>query len=73
LAVVSHGYQLVFTAPPPPFKEVRVPMPREPAKTLALLEEVKALLAKDAITRLHGRVTKGPFSTFFLATKKSGE
>jgi hypothetical protein len=47
------------------------PVPREPAKGLALLEEVKALLAKDAITRIHGKASDGFFSTFFLTAKKS--
>jgi hypothetical protein len=72
--VVLHGYQLEFTAPPPPFQGIRVTqVPREPAKCLALLNEVKALLAKDAITRLWSRASDGFFSTFFLTPKKSGE
>ena len=48
-------------------------VPREPAKALALLEEVQALVTKNAVTRGQGEVLVTCYSTFFLTAKMSEE
>lgn len=73
LGVVSEGYRLEFTSPPPPFHRIRsTPIPVEAAKALALLDEVVSLVKKEAVSRIMDEAS-GLYSTFFLTTKKSGE
>ena len=73
LKTIAEGYRLEFTARPPLFKGIRTtPIPSEPAKALALLAEVQALVGKGAVVRILD-LTQGFYSTFFLTTKKSGD
>ena len=71
--VVSQGYRLEFTSPPPRGGGGRVtPVPSDPVKRQALEDELLALLRKGAATETTGQ--EGPLflSSFFLATKKNG-
>lgn len=78
LSVISQGFRITFTSPPPRRCRVRVtPLPRETDKRDALLKELKDLLTKKAVVRVQGSVQylsekEGYFSTFFLTPKKSG-
>ena len=71
--VVSRGYHLEFTSPPPTGGGGRVtPTPTDPELRRVLEEEIRALLRKGAISRTTGE--EGPLfrSSFFLAPKKNG-
>ena len=73
LSVVRFGYRLEFTATPPRSSAVRVTeIPQETVKREALLEELRELLAKNAIVQVQGPSLPGFFSTFFLTPKRSG-
>ena len=55
LSVVRGGYRLEFTASPPPFWGIKATtVPREPAKRAALLQEVEALIRKNAVVAISG-------------------
>ena len=70
--LVSTGYRLEFTSPPPSSGGGRVtPIPQDPAQREALEKELQDLLCKEAVTRTTG--LEGPLflSSFFLAPKKN--
>ena len=70
--VVSTGYRLEFTSPPPALGGGRTTVvPQDPAQKKALEEELQAFLLKKAVTRTTG--LEGPLflSSFFLAPKKN--
>jgi len=72
--VVSQGYLLEFTSPPPRDTPVRpTPLPVDYIKRSVLLEEVDKLLAKNAIKKIFPPYSEGFWSTFFLAPKKTGD
>ena len=72
--VVSQGYLLEFTAPPPRDCPVRqTVLPIDKVKKSVLLEEVQKLLEKNAIYRIHPPYPPGFWSTFFLAPKRTGD
>ena len=71
--VISKGYRLEFTAPPPMQGGGRMtPIPADPGQREALELEILGLLRKGAIVRSDG--TEGPLfrSSFFLVPKKGG-
>ncbi len=71
---MSRGYSIEFTAPPPSFQGIRrTPVPRDPPRRKALLQEIDTLLTKRAIVQLPNLAPSGFYSTFFLTPKKSGE
>ena len=62
LSVVRFGYRLEFTATPPRSSAVRVTeIPQETVKREALLEELRELLAKNAIVQVQGPSLPGFF------------
>ena len=66
LSVVRFGYRLEFTATPPrPSAVLVTEIPQETGKREALLEELRELLAKNAIVRVQGSSLAGFFSTAF--------
>ena len=72
LSVVRGGYRLEFTASPPPFWGIKATtVPREPAKRAALLQEVEALIRKNAVVAISGPRRVGHYSSFFLTPKKA--
>ena len=74
LGTISKGYQLEFTETPPfstPFRTT--PVPSDPFLANLLREEVRSLLAKNAIVPLMGLHPNMVTSTFFLAPKKNGK
>ena len=74
LGTISKGYQLEFTETPPfstPFRTT--PVPSDPFLANLLREEVRSLLAKNAIVPLMGLHPEMVTSTFFLAPKKNGK
>ena len=73
VSIVSNGYELEFTAPPPSEGGGRVtPTPTDPDLRRILEDEMLALLSKGAVSRTSGE--EGPLfrSSFFLAPKKNG-
>ena len=73
VSVVTKGYHLEFTSPPPTGGGGRTtPTPTDPALRRILEEEMLALHRKGAISRTTG--VEGPLfrSSFFLAPKKNG-
>ena len=71
--VISEGYRLEFTTPPPRQEGVRVtPTPSDPAQRRILEAEILGLLQKGAVVKVDG--SEGPLfrSTFFLVPKKGG-
>ncbi len=74
LSIVKHGYRLEFASSPPPFEGIRTTaVPKHPVKKKALLDEVQALLEKNAVVQVSGEVRVGHYASFFLTPKKSGE
>ena len=76
LRTVSEGYKIEFTKAPPARAVIRkTPLPKEKLKSTLLLDEVSALLIKNAITPLSPQYEEeeGFWSTLFLAPKKNGE
>ena len=72
VGVISTGYRLEFTSPPPSSEGGRVtPIPQDPAQREALEKELRDLLCKGAVTRTTG--LEGPLflSSFFLAPKRN--
>ena len=70
--VISKGYLLEFTSPPPLTGGGKAtPVPPDPVQRAALEEELRDLLLKKAVTRTTG--LEGPLfrSSFFLAPKKN--
>ena len=74
LEVVSRGYALEFTSPPPTFNLRReTPAPSDPAQLQTLRAEVESLLQKQATRRVAESEQLPLFrSSFFLAPKKGG-
>ena len=73
VSTLTHGYKLQFRRRPPTAGRVKVTFIRDPAKALALDQELSALLAKGAIEEVDPRRHPGGFySTYFLVTKKTG-
>ena len=71
LNVVTNGYDIEFTSPPPIQGGGRVtPIPEDPDKRAVLQEELALLIQKEAVVRATGE--EGPLflSSFFLAPKK---
>ena len=71
--VVSSGYRIEFTSPPPVHGGGRpTPTPSDPDRRAFLEGEIASLLQKGAIARTSGM--EGPIfrSSFFLAPKKNG-
>jgi hypothetical protein len=74
LRVVTEGYALEFTSPPPRHTPRKItPLPGCPIKRQTLVNEVQALVAKKAIYPVHPPLGEGFWSGFFLTPKKSGE
>jgi hypothetical protein len=73
MSVLSEGYRIPFKEGPPPFKGVRhTPLVGEYAHIL--LDEVKALLQKNAIELVPDcQRLAGFYSTYFLIPKKTGD
>ena len=74
LGTITDGYRLEFTETPPlltPFRTT--PVPFDPILASLLREEVRALLAKEAIVPLTGLHPDMVTSMFFLAPKKNGQ
>ena len=70
-SILSQGYKIPFSTLPR-FQGVRhTPLVGRYAPVL--LEEVRSLLAKDAIEEVHGSAGEGFFSTYFLVPKKTGD
>ena len=74
LQTVSLGYQLEFTSTPPSHPPQRVtPVPADPARRSALEKEILSLREKKAISVLPPGSASRFTSTFFLASKKTGD
>ena len=74
LGTITDGYRLEFTETPPLFTPFRTtPVPFDPILASLLREEVRALLAKEAIVPLTGLHPDMVTSMFFLAPKKNGQ
>ena len=75
LGVVTSGYKIEFTTPPPVFDLlIETPVPGDPGQRLALEEELQALLAKRAVERVPADQDQPLFrSRFFLAPKKQDQ
>ncbi len=74
LGVVTLGYSIEFTSPPPTHCLVRpTVLPQSMEQREALLNEVSELLAKGAIYPVFPPFREGFWSTFFLAPKKTGD
>jgi len=72
--VVTNGYALEFTDVPPRSEVVRVtPLPRDADLRKLLLDEVQALIQKNAVQLIHPPYEIGFWATFFLAPKKTGD
>ena len=73
VATLTHGYKLQFRRRPPTASRVKMTIIGDPAKALALDQELSTLLAKGAIEAVdplsHPR---GFYSTYFLVAKKTG-
>ena len=72
LQTVASGYRLEFTSFPQHCRSQTTTLPRNANKRLALTEEIKQLLRKNAIEKVHPQQVCF-LSSFFLTTKKSGE
>ncbi|XP_068583377.1 LOW QUALITY PROTEIN: uncharacterized protein [Cebidichthys violaceus] len=69
--VSTQGYKLQFRRRPPASSRVKMTSITDPAKSLALYQELAALLAKGAIERVDPLSQPGGFySTYFLVKKK---
>ena len=71
---VRLGHAIPFVHGPPTFTRVKqTPLPAEPAKAQALLEEIQSLLDKGAIERVPpSQVRSGWYGHYFLVSKKTG-
>ena len=73
VSTITQGYELQFRRRPLAFSRVKMTIVSDPAKALALSQELSALLAKGAIEPvdplLHPR---GFYSRYFLMAKKDG-
>ncbi|XP_028302770.1 LOW QUALITY PROTEIN: uncharacterized protein LOC114463422 [Gouania willdenowi] len=73
VATLTYGYKLQFRRRPPTSGRVRMTSISDPAKVLALDQELSALLAKGAIEPVDpGSDHRGFYSTYFLVKKKTG-
>ena len=73
VGVVTKGYHLEFTEPPPAHGGGKaMPTPSDPGQKKVLEEELQALLRKGAATRTTGQQGPRFLSSFFLAPKKRG-
>lgn len=73
VATLSQGYKLQFRRRPPTSSRVTVTIISDPAKALALDQELSALLAKGAIEEVNPlRQPGGFYSRYFLVPKKTG-
>ncbi|KAK7895505.1 hypothetical protein WMY93_020830 [Mugilogobius chulae] len=74
LTTLSRGYRLQFRRRPPVFGRVRMTIIQDPAKALALDQEISTLLVKGAIVPVNPRLDPGGFySRYFLVPKKTGD
>ncbi|XP_074544637.1 uncharacterized protein LOC141804210 [Halichoeres trimaculatus] len=73
VATLTHGYRLQFRRRPPTSRPVVITSISDPAKALALDQELAALLAKGAIEPVDPLACSGGFySTYFLVAKPTG-
>ena len=74
VATLTHGYRLQFRRRPPPhIRPGQNYLHQRPAKALAMDQELSILLAKGAIEPVDPLSRpRGYYSTYFLATKKTG-
>ncbi|XP_074506781.1 uncharacterized protein LOC141776850 [Sebastes fasciatus] len=73
VSTLSKGYTLQFRCRPPTFCGFRMSVVTDPAKSLALSQELVTLIEKDAIEPVewHTRLS-GFYSVYFLIPKKDG-
>lgn len=73
ISTLTHGYRLQFRRRPPTSGRVKMTIIRDPAKALALDQELSTLLAKGAIEPVDPQEhPRGFYSTYFLVEKKTG-
>lgn len=73
VSTLAQGYRLQFRRRPPTLSRVKMTTMHDPAKALALNQELSALLVKDAIELVDPLVQPGGYySTYFLVEKKDG-
>lgn len=71
ISTMTQGYKLQFRHRPPCSGRVTMTIISDPAKALALAQELSILLAKDAIVPVDPLLQPGAFySTYFLVSKK---
>ena len=73
VSIQTRGYELQFRRRPLAFGRIRMTVVSDPAKALALAQELSVLLAKGAIEPVDPLLQPGGFySAYFLVTKKVG-
>ncbi len=75
LEIVSNGYALPFSGPPPMAREpLETALPVTPLKREALWTEVQSLLDKGAVKEIFPGKQQGGgyYSHYFLASKRTG-
>lgn len=73
VAALTHGYKLQFRRRPPLSSRVTMTVINDPAKALALDQELSALLTKGAIEEVDPLLQpRGYYSHYFLVPKKTG-
>jgi len=73
VSTLTQGYKLQFRCRPPVFSRVKMTTINDPAKEVALNQELSVLLAKGAIEPVDPILEPGGFySTYFLIRKKGG-
>lgn len=73
IATLTHGYKLQFRRRPPVSRRVKTTIISDPAKALALDQELSALLAMKAIEAVDPLASpRGFYSNYFLVQKKNG-
>ncbi|XP_034001039.1 uncharacterized protein LOC117494304 [Trematomus bernacchii] len=73
VSTLTQGYKLQFRRRPPAFSRVKMTTISDPAKEIALNQELSVLLAKGAIEPVDPISKPGGFySTYFLVRKKGG-
>ncbi|XP_041817854.1 uncharacterized protein LOC121624267 [Chelmon rostratus] len=73
MSTLALGYKLQFRRRPPAFSRVKMTIISNPAKALALDQELSALLVKGAIEPVDPLSQPGGYySTYFLVEKKDG-